>query len=98
MDRDLRIEGDLVVGMIALAVPPGTVAKARDALLDDALRLQLTDLADELRVALAAAPHRYAWDRPGRDPQGRTRFAVCGRVEGDVLVPHRAGARMTDEP
>jgi hypothetical protein len=97
MERDLRIDGDLVVGTIALSVPPGTVAAARDKMLDDALRLQLGDLADELRVALAAAPRRYAWPLPGRDEQGRTRFSVCGRVEGDVLVPHREGALRAGE-
>jgi hypothetical protein len=98
MDRELRIEGDLVLGVIAIAVAPGTVAAARDALLDDALRAQLTDLADELRVPLAAAPRKYAWELPGRDDRGRTRFSVCGRIEGDVLVPHRAGAPKPSEP
>ena len=86
-----------MIGVIAIAVPPGTPAAKRGDLLDDALRTQLTDLADELRVPLAAAPRKYAWERPGRDAQGRTCFAVCGRVEGDVLVPHRAGAPRVDE-
>jgi hypothetical protein len=89
MTATLRIEGDDVEGEVALAIAPGTVKKAQDRALDEALRGPLDEAAASLGVLLAAAPSSFARALPGKDDAGRTRFAVRGRVEGDRLVPIR---------
>ena len=87
MASTVHIEGEEVVGEISLAVAPGTVASVRDRRLDELLGEALHRAANELQVVLAAAPSAYAKPLPGKDAEGRTRFVVRGRVEGDRLVP-----------
>ena len=91
MSDSLTIEEDVVAGEIALEIPPGTSAKKLEALLAAALLEPLHRVADELHVVLAAEPTKYARQLPGRDDEGRTVYAVRGRVEGGKLVPaHKA--------
>jgi hypothetical protein len=89
MDQPLRIEGDRVLGEIALAIPPGTIAAARDRLLDTAIGAALTAITEELQVTPAASPSAFARPLPGKDDAGHTRFEIEGRIEGDRLVPVR---------
>lgn len=84
---ELSIQGNLVLGRMTLAVPPGTLAQARDKELDALLTTPLSDAAASLGVVLAAPPHRFARPLPGKDEEGRTRFTVGGRAEGGRLVP-----------
>jgi hypothetical protein len=93
MAPELRIEGDRVRGELALEVPPGTKAAKRDRALDALLAAPLSDAAGALDVVLAAAPSAFAFPMPGKDEQGRTRFVVRGRIEGDRLVPERPEPR-----
>ena len=90
MADPLDIQGQLVTGEIAIDVPPGTIAQARDRALDAALAGPLNDAAENLGAVLAAPPHRFAHALPGKDESGLTRFAVRGRAEGGRLVPERA--------
>ncbi len=83
----LTHHGSTITGELALEVGPGMLARDRDRALDDALAGPLSELAAKLDSVLAAAPHRYARPTPGKDAQGLTHFEVCGRVEGDFLVP-----------
>jgi len=85
----LTIEKNGVTGEIAIAVAPGTKAHARDRALDAALSAALSDAAASLDVVLAAAPSAFAFQQPGKDEEGRTRFTISGRIEGDRLVPAR---------
>lgn len=85
----LAIENDVVVGEVALEVAPGTTANVRDRALDSLLGAQLTEIASQRGVVLSAAPSAYAFQEPGKDSGGRTRFVVRGRVEGDRLLPAR---------
>jgi len=89
MTATLRIEGAEVRGEVLLLVAPGTLKKAQDRALDDALRGPMNDAAESLGVLLAASPSSYSRPLPGKDEEGRTRFEVRGRVEGDRLVPIR---------
>lgn len=89
----LQIANHQVRGEVALVVPPGTVARDQDRLLDEALRVRLAELATRLGVVLGASPSSYAFSRPGRDAEGRIAFDVRGRIEGDQLVPDRARSR-----
>ena len=86
---ELHIEGREVVGEIALDIAPDTVAAVRDRRLDELLRDRLHEACDELQVVLAAAPSAFARPLPGKDADGKTRFAVRGRIEGERLVPAR---------
>lgn len=74
-------------GAVALLVPPGTAKDERARLIADALAEELTELASAHGLVLSASPDRYARERPGRDPEGRTILDVSGRAEGDYLVP-----------
>jgi hypothetical protein len=85
----VAVEGRTVVGEVAMAIAPGTKAAKRDRALDALLATPLHDAANELQVVLAASPSSYAFPLPGKDEEGRMRFAVRGRIEGDRLVPHR---------
>jgi hypothetical protein len=86
----LTLHGKDVVGEVALEIGPATLATERDRLLDHALTGPLSDIAKETGTMLAAAPHRYAKPKPGKDAEGLTHFSVRGLVEGDRLVPaHR---------
>lgn len=76
-----------VVGTVAVAIPPGTSREARERAIDDVLSNDLHRAADSLGAVLAASPASYTRERPGRDGEGRTVLEVCGRVEGDRLVP-----------
>lgn len=87
---ELRIEGDRVVGELALAIAPGTRADVQDRAIDAALVDPLTDTAAKLGAVVAAPPHRFVRPIPGKDEAGNTRFAVRARAEGGRLVPdHR---------
>lgn len=91
MTITLRVEGNEILGQLALLVPPGTTAARRDDMVDGALTEPLFAAAGELGVVLAADPHAYARPLDGRDEQGKTRFEVRGRAEGGRLVPVRGG-------
>jgi hypothetical protein len=93
MSVELQVNRDEIQGEVALGVPPGTTAAARDRLLDEQLTDALFEVAQRLGVVMAADPHDFARPLDGRDEQGRTRFAVRGRVEGDRLVPVGRGRR-----
>lgn len=96
MSVELHTASDEVTGEVAIAVAPGTVAKARDRMLDALLAAPLEGAAGELGVVLAAAPSAYAHPLPGKDEAGHTRFRVHGRREGDLLVP--VSARKKRDP
>ncbi len=89
--RRLELSGDEVTGEIALEVRPGTRREDRDRALDALLVEALHAFAREQGLVLAAAPHAFASEVAGRDPEGRTRFEIHGRVEGELLVPRRVG-------
>lgn len=89
MTHPLTIKEHIVTGEIAIDVPPGTIAQARDRALDAALAGPLNAAAEDLDAVLAAPPHRFARLLAGKDEAGLTRFAVRGRVEGGRLVPER---------
>src|SRR5438093_1355552 len=83
-----------VRGQLALNVPPGTTAAARDTLLNQALGAELGEIARSLQVVLAAAPSAFARALRGKRADGMTLFEVGGRIEGDRLIPAaRSGAR-----
>ena len=85
----LETEGDMISGELALDLPPGTTAAARDRALDTILAGRLTELAAARGVVLSAPASSFAFQSPGKDDQRRTRFVVRGRVEGDRLLPAR---------
>ena len=91
MEELLRIEDDEVSGEVAVLVPPGTLARARDDALASALAEPLARAAAELGTILMAAPIAYARQLPGKDAEGRTRYSVRARKEGDRLVPALKG-------
>lgn len=93
MDIPLTVKGDEISGEFAVALKGGTAATARDKLVDDLLTEPLYALARKLSVVVGSDPHHYAHPLEGRDAEGRTVFSVRGRLEGDVLVPVRAGKR-----
>jgi hypothetical protein len=86
-EHGLVADDDRVFGTVALELAPGITQDARLQAIDDALTEQLTAVAGELGVVLAATPSRYTRERPGRDAEGRTVLDVAGRVEGDLLTP-----------
>lgn len=87
----LRFElvGKTLVGELALDMPPGTTAVARDRALDALLGPRLDALASELTAVVAAAASAFAFQEPGKDEQKRTRFAIRGLLEADRLLPQR---------
>ena len=89
MSVSLKIVGAELRGAFALVVAPGTPAAQRDRLVDRLLTQPLFAAAEELGVVLGADPHCFARPLDGKDEQGRTRFSILGRVEGDRLVPAR---------
>ncbi len=94
---DLHVEGERIVGVVALDLSPGTRSGAQDKQLDEVLGPALTDLARELDCVLGAAASTFA--KPmGKHEDGRARFLVHGRVEGDRLVPVRAAGRLPPPP
>lgn len=93
MDIPLTLRDREIRGEFALLVPPGTLAAARDKLVDEHLTEALFALARSVGAVLATDAHDYARPQDGRDDQGRTRFVVRARIEGDRLLPVRAGAR-----
>ena len=84
---DLRIEGSLVTGEVALVIAPGTRAPDQERLVERALSDALNEAANQLGAVLAAPAHRFARPLPGKDDAGAVRFAVRGRAEGGRLVP-----------
>lgn len=93
MEVRLEVKDDEVTGEFALELPPGMVAAKRDKAVDEALTGPLYEAARKLGVVLSSDANDYAHPLNGHDEQGRTRFQVRGRVEGDLLVPMRAGKR-----
>jgi len=84
----LELEGeDLVVGELALTIAPGTVAQVQSRAVDDALAGPLAEKAELMRAVLEAAPSRFTRQLPGKDAEGRVRFSIRARAEGDRLVP-----------
>lgn len=83
------IENELS-GELALPLAPGTTAPARDKALDALLSARLAELAKQEGVVVIAAASAFAHPRDGKDEEGRTRFDLRGRLEGDMLVPVRA--------
>ena len=90
---ELEISGDDLTGTVVIRIAPGTVATQRDAMIDDVLSKRMREAASQMKVVLAADAHAYAHPQPGLDKHARTVFKVRGRVEGDLLVPVRAGKR-----
>jgi len=95
MKITLNIEGDdQVVGEIAIPVAPGTVAAVQARAIDEGLDEALSEKARELGAVLDCAPSRFTRQVPGKDEEGRVRFSVRARMEGDRLVPaHPSNAR-----
>lgn len=94
MSAQLSIEGDEISGEIALAIPPGMVAKDQNRAIDEALAVALDEVAGKLGAVLAAPPHKFVRPVPGKDAEGKLRFAVRARSEGGLLVPdHNAPKR-----
>lgn len=93
MDVPLTLRDGEVTGEFALLVPPGTVALARDNLVDDHITDALFAFARSHCAVLAADPHDYTRQLNGHDDQGRTRFTVRARLEGDRMVPVRKEMR-----
>lgn len=94
---ELRIEGERVVGVVALDLSPGTRAGPQDEQLDKVLGPALSDLAEDLDCVLGAAASTFA--KPmGKLEDGRARFLVHGRVEGDRLLPVRSAGRLPPPP
>lgn len=93
MQIPLEVKGDEITGEFAIVVKGGTVATARDKCVDELLTEPLHAFARKLGVVLGSDAHDYAHPLEGRDAEGRTRFTVRGRIEGDVLVPIRSGKR-----
>lgn len=85
----LRVEENVVLGEVALAIKPGTKADVQERAIDAALAEAFHVLSAELGLTLAAPPHRYAQQLDGKDAEGRIRFQVRGRIEGDCIVPAR---------
>lgn len=90
----LAIEDEQINGEIALVVAPGTSSEVQTRAIDDALEAPLSSKAKELGLVMDAAPSRYTRAVPGKDAEGRLRFAVRGRAEGDRLVPNHVSNRM----
>lgn len=92
MSEKLTVKGNEVSGEIALQLAPGMKAGQIDQLLFDALNEALHEAATELGAVLGTYPARYAKPLPGRDAEGKIRYAVRARREGDRLVPaHNKG-------
>jgi hypothetical protein len=83
----VAVMGDEVIGVIGVVVAPGSGSDARSKAIDDALAVPLDACARDLGGVLAAPPHRYTRERPGRDSEGRTLLDVRGRLEGDRVIP-----------
>ncbi|KYF65497.1 MULTISPECIES: hypothetical protein [Sorangium] len=83
----LLAQEGVVSGSVAVAIPPGTPSGERARIVEAAVAAELTGVARELGVVLAAPADRYTRERPGRDAEGRTILDVAGHVEGDVLMP-----------
>ncbi|MFO0725653.1 MAG: hypothetical protein U1E65_17850 [Myxococcota bacterium] len=83
----LEIEEDRVFGQLKLPIAPGTVRKAQQRAIDEALAGPLEEAAAALGVIVSAAPSSFARQLPGRDPEGMITFEIRGRTEGDRLVP-----------
>jgi hypothetical protein len=86
-----------VEGEASLLLEPGMRADAQHHTIDAALSAPLSDAAAELGLTLVARPSAYAFLQPGRDEDGRSRFVVRGRIEGDLLVPAQHDPEMREE-
>jgi hypothetical protein len=81
------VEDGHVFGTLAVFIPPGAGADARQAAIEGALQGRLEDIARGLGAVLAARPLAYTREQPGRDAERRVVLVVEGRVEGDRLLP-----------
>ena len=93
MSISLEVTREGVRGELALLIAPGTVAATRDRLVEDQITDALFAAARQLGAVLAADPHAYAHPLDGRDEEGRTRFLIQARLEGDRLLPVGRGRR-----
>jgi hypothetical protein len=91
--RSLSIEERELRGELVLALEPGTVAGLRDRAIDRIVAAPLEAIAEAHGAVVAAAPSAFAHPRPGKDDEGRTVFDLRGHLEGDRLLPRRAGKR-----
>lgn len=89
----LELEGKALVGELAVDVPPGTTAAARDKAIVALLGPRLQALANEAGIVVGAAASSFAFPEPGKDEQKRTHFTVRGVIEGDRLIPQRPGQK-----
>jgi hypothetical protein len=85
----LELSGKSLSGELALDLPPGTTAAARDKAIDALIGKRLEQLASEIGAVIATAPSAFAFPEPGKDDQKRTRFTIRGVVEADRLIPQR---------
>ncbi|WP_437709598.1 hypothetical protein WMF45_34310 [Sorangium sp. So ce448] len=83
----LLTKDGVVAGSVAVTIPAGSSSGERARLVEEALSAELTVVARDLGVVLAAPADRYTRERPGRDAEGRTILDVSGHVEGDLLMP-----------
>ena len=87
----LWVEGDRVLGTVAVRIAPGTSQEQRLRAIADELDGPLSDVASRLGAVLGSSWERYCRERPGRDAQGRVVLEVFARVERDVVVPALPG-------
>lgn len=85
----LDLVGKSLLGELALELPPGTTAAARDHAIDALLGPRLDALALQMTAVVAAAPSAFAFQEPGKDEQKRTRFTIRGLLEADRFLPQR---------
>jgi hypothetical protein len=92
----LKLDGTDFFGELALEVPVGTQAAARDRMIDAALTAELSALAQKLGAVLVSSPHKFAKPVPGKDAEGNTVFSIRGRREGEQLLPNHGKQNRPD--
>lgn len=96
VELSVDLAAETVSGELAIAVAPGTTADKQTRAIDGALGDALEARAKELGLVLDAQPSRFTRMLPGKDDEGRVRFSVRARAEGDRLVPaHPSNKRKT---
>lgn len=83
----VALQGDEVIGVVAVRLDPGITKEARASAIADALTPHLVRIAEGASVVVAADAQKFTRERPGRDAEGRTVLDVRGRIEGDRVVP-----------
>lgn len=81
------VQGNRVVGTIAVRIPPGSSHETRLQIIEDALVEPLGRAVQELGAILSTTSSKFVRERSGRDSEGRTVLDVEGMLEGDLLVP-----------